>query len=263
MQSEHPANDATVVIPTMAETAATGTPLSGKGAARDATLIVHRRQLPTIALAIVRGSGEVLITFGLVILLFAGYEVYGKTAQINDHQHSLDNQFAQNPVITPATPQPSAPTIAPLPGSAIARLYLPKLGLHWVVVEGVAPKDIRFGPGHYPGTALPGQTGNFSVAGHRLIGIFWDLDRIQSGDVAIVETRTDWYVYLVYQNQIVTPHSVEVVAPMPNKPGVAPDAAYLTMTTCNPKYNNYQRMVVHARLVTHTPHDQPPSQLGG
>ena len=68
---------------------------------------------------------------------------------------------------------------------------------------------------------------------------------------------------LVYQNEIVTPHSVEVVAPMPDKPGAPPDAAYLTMTTCNPKYNNYQRMVVHARLITRSPHDQPPSQLGG
>jgi Sortase domain len=57
-----------------------------------------------------------------------------------------------------------------LRGTAIGRLYLPRLHLHWVVVEGVALADIRYAPGHYPGTALPGDPGNFAVAGHRLPG---------------------------------------------------------------------------------------------
>ena len=108
-----------------------------------------------------------------------------------------------------------------------------------------------------------GATQEHAVAGHRLIGIFWDLDRIQPGDVAVVETRAGWFVYLVTENHIVTPHSMEVIAPEPNRPGVAPAGAYLTMTTCNPKWDNYQRMAVHARLVKSTPHDQPPTELGG
>ena len=214
----------------------------------------------------VRGLGELLITLGLVVLLFAAYEVYGKTAMINNQQHQLDNQFGQgagDPRVGPSTgPSAGASAPAPLTGSAVARLYLPKLGLHWVVVEGVTLKDIRYAPGHYPGTALPGQVGNFAMAGHRVIGIFWDLDRIQPGDVAVVETTTDWYVYQVTRNEIVTPHSVEVIAPEPDRPGVPPDGAYITMTTCNPRYNNYQRMAVHGKLVAHYPHDQRPSQLG-
>jgi sortase A len=214
--------------------------------------------------AAARVAGELLVTLGVIVLLFAAYEVYGKTALIHDQQSALENQLAQAwgvPAIAP-TAAPGAAALAPPSGNAVGRLYLPKLHLHWVVVEGVAPRDIRYGPGHYPGTALPGQPGNFSVAGHRVIGIFWDLDRIQPGDVAIVETRTGWYVYRVTENHIVTPHSTEVVAPLPNRPGVAPDGAYLTMTTCNPKYNNYQRMAVHARLVGALPHDQRPAELG-
>ena len=218
----------------------------------------------TVLRGTARVAGELLITLGLVVLLFAAYEVYGKTAAIGHHQDDLSTQlnhaWDDPALVTPGSPGPSA---APAPpGNAIGRLYLPRLHLHWVVVEGVTQRDIRYGPGHYPGTALPGRPGNFAVAGHRMVGIFWDLDRIQPGDLAVVETRTGWFVYLVTENHIVTPHSMEVIAPEPNQPGVAPDGAYLTMTTCNPKWDNYQRMAVHARLVKTAPHDQPPAELG-
>ena len=36
-----------------------------------------------------------------------------------------------------------------------------------VIVEGTGTEDLKRGPGHYPGTAMPGQVGNFVVAGHR------------------------------------------------------------------------------------------------
>ena len=41
-------------------------------------------------------------------------------------------------------------------GNAIARLYIPRLGKQWVVVQGVTPADIRYAPGHYTETAMPG-----------------------------------------------------------------------------------------------------------
>jgi len=195
--------------------------------------------------------------------------VYGKTAIIHDRQNALDHQLDQAWGAPTVAPSPSAsastpakpPALAPPPGNAIGRLYIPRLHLHWVVVEGVTLKDIRYAPGHYPGTAMPGQLGNFSVAGHRSIGIFWDLDRVRPADFVIVETRTDWYVYQVIQSHVVTPHSVEVIAPKPNEPDAPPDGNYLTLTTCNPKYDNYERLVVHARLFGQWPHDQRPPQL--
>jgi len=226
----------TIVLPAVA-------PDTGRGAVRTAA----------------RVAGELLVTLGVVVLLFAGYEVYGKTALIHDRQHVLDQAWG---ALAPPAAAGSAAPLAPPSGNAVGRLYLPKLHLHWVVVEGVTQRDIRYGPGHHPGTALPGRPGNFAVAGHRMVGIFWDLDRIQPGDLAVVETRTGWFVYLVTENHIVTPHSMEVIAPEPNQPGVAPDGAYLTMTTCNPKWDNCQRMAVRARLVKTAPHDQPPAELG-
>jgi LPXTG-site transpeptidase (sortase) family protein len=209
-----------------------------------------------------RVSGEILITFGLVILLFAVYEVYGKASAIEAHQKVLSHQLDQAWAKAVADAASPADSRVP-PGTAIARLYVPVMKLHWVVVEGVDVGDIRFAPGHYPGTAMPGQIGNFSVAGHRVPPLFWNLQEVRPGDQVVVQTQAYWYVYRVTANEIVTPHSIEVVAPTPDRIGVAPITSMLTLTTCNPKWNDYQRMVVHAELVTTTPYgDGPPMALG-
>ena len=198
----------------------------------------------------VRVSGELMITFGLIVLLFAGYEVFGNSAKVDNEQDTLTNALDDqwnDPTVAPSSPVKAGPAA---PGkNLVGRLYIPKLGMEWVVVDGVRPQDIRYAPGHYPETAKPGKVGNFSVAGHRIRKIFWRLDELQEGDVIGVETRTNWYVYRVTDEQIVKPSAVEVVAPVPNKPNAKPTKSMLTLTTCNPKFNNYERLIVHAELV--------------
>ncbi|MFG3604041.1 class E sortase [Micromonospora chersina] len=200
---------------------------------------------------IVRGTGEVLITFGLVVLLFAGYEIWGKAVIVDAHQNDLSSQLAQewgaDPTVGPTT-GPSPKPKPPAEGKPVAGLYIPKLDKHWVVVEGVTPDDIRYAPGHYPKSAMPGQVGNFAVAGHRIRATFWRLDELRSGDAIVVETQGEWIIYKVYQQQIVKPNQVEVVAPVPGKPNERPTEKLLTLTTCNPKFDNYQRLIIHARL---------------
>lgn len=210
----------------------------------------------------VRLTGELLITFGIVVLLFAGYEIWGKTVIVNAHQHDLSNELAQEWQPDP-TVGPSQPALVPVEGRPVAGLYIPKLDKNWVVVEGVSQADIRFAPGHYPRTALPGEVGNFAVAGHRNRATFWDLDQLHPGDVIVAESRTDWYVYLVSSTEIVKPTEVEVVAPVPDKPSVKPTEKMLTLTTCNPKFDNYQRLIVHAKLARSQPKsDGRPRELG-
>jgi LPXTG-site transpeptidase (sortase) family protein len=222
--------------------------------------------------AVVRGVGEVCITLGLILLLFAAYEVWGKTAAVNAHQGDLDKQLAQDwggpAPATSASPSagPKADALPPPDGKAIARLYIPRMGKQWIVVQGVTPADIRFAPGHYPTSAMPGQVGNFSVAGHRTPAIFWDMDLVKQGDEIVVETKDTWYVYKTSQVEIVSPHAVQVVAPVPNQPGKKPTEQMLTLTTCNPKFNNYQRLVVHAVLdptQTRSRAQGRPAALGG
>jgi sortase A len=221
----------------------------------------------------VRTVGELMVTFGLIVLLFAGYEVWGKTAIVNAHQDDLDKQLSQlwdgptdDPTVAPSgTPaSPTTKTLAPPGGNAIARIYIPRLGKHWVVVQGVTPADIRYAPGHYPGTAMPGKIGNFAVAGHRTPAIFWDLDKVKPGDKIVIETKGYWYVYQVTVQEIVTPHSIEVIAPVPDQPGVKATQAMITLTTCNPKWDNYQRLVLHGKLIRQQSRAAgPPAELGG
>jgi sortase A len=231
-----------------------------------------RRTVGSVVRTVARGSGEVLITFGLIVLLFAAYELWGKSAIVNAHQNDLQRQldqaWATAPTVSPTESAGPVPAPANLPkpgnGKVIAALFIPRMGKHWVVVQGVTPADIRYAPGHYPNTALPGQIGNFSVAGHRTPAIFWDLDQLRTGDPVVVETADSWYIYEVVGSEVVTPNAVQVIAPVPNRPGVPPTTAMLTMTTCNPKLRNYQRLIVHAELARTDTHSAGrPPELGG
>ena len=50
-------------------------------------------------------------------------------------------------------------------------MYIPSLGQDYHVHRSSrAPTtaDLAIGPGHYTGSALPGQPGDFAVAGHRV-----------------------------------------------------------------------------------------------
>lgn len=188
--------------------------------------------------------GELVFTAGLVMLFFALWSVYGKQFETNQEQdrlvQAMEDQFANE-----------AETVAaePLPGEAHSRLYLPTLGENWVVVEGVTQADIALGPGHYPGSAEPGEIGNYAIAGHRVPSVFWDLDLLNVGDEMVLEGRDGFYTYEVVESQIVTPDQVEVVAPNPFEQGEDPESALLTLTTCHPKLNNSHRLIVHAELV--------------
>ncbi len=208
-----------------------------------------------------RTAGELLITFGLIVLLFAAYEVWGQAAIVDAHQNELNQQLNQQwaaPTVGPSKPA----TVAD--GKVMAALFIPRLDKHWVVVQGVSPADIRYAPGHYPDTAMPGEVGNFSMAGHRTKAIFWDIDKLVAGDAIVVQTADTWFVYKVTGHEIVKPTAVEVVAPVPDQPGATPTQALLTLTTCNPKFNNYQRLIVHAQLDRKQPRTAGnPAELGG
>jgi sortase A len=218
---------------------------------------------PTLATRIrsgIRVSGEVMITFGLIVLLFAGYEVFGNGAKVQSEQDSLNSKLDQDwadPTVGPTKAGPAAPG-----DSLVGRLYIPKFAKEWVVVNGVLPDDIKYAPGHYPDTAMPGQIGNFSVAGHRIPKIFWRINELNAGDVIGVETRDTWYIYKVYGREIVKPDAVQVVEPVPDQPGVKPTKAVLTLTTCNPKGNNYQRLIVHAQLASQVKRDSSKPNAG-
>ncbi|HWC35626.1 MAG TPA: class E sortase [Mycobacteriales bacterium] len=204
---------------------------------------------------VVRGIGQLFITAGLVILLFVVYELWwtGFTTQRDQHRllNTLHKEWAHG--ITLKDP--------PL-GSAIAILRIPRLGPKYLfaVVQGTSTADLIKGPGHYPGTAMPGAVGNFAVAGHRTTyeHPFYSINRLRPGDAIVLETRTRWFTYTVenipgtnarYQ-EIVSPSDIAVAYPVPDQPdaGLTPTQRVLTFTSCNPRYSAAQRIVIHGLL---------------
>ena len=85
---------------------------------------------------------------------------------------------------------------APLPGSPVARLRIPKLGLDEIVVEGVGDAELNVGPGHLPGSAMPGLPGNAVISAHR-DRHFARLGGITVGDTVVTEQgprRVRWVI---------------------------------------------------------------------
>ena len=136
-----------------------------------------------------------------------------------------------------ARPEPHQPfAIIRAPGIAV-------LEDGWTVVEGVERSDLKNGAGHMPHTPIPGQPGNSVISGHRTTygAPFRDLDQLQPGDRIEVETALGVHGYEVRETIIVDPFAVWVTEPR--------NGAWLTLTTCHPKFSSRERMVLFAELV--------------
>ena len=136
------------------------------------------------------------------------------------------------------------PSLENLPvreGSPFSRIEIPRLGVSVIVLEGVQPRYLRLGAGHIPGTALPGESGNVAIAGHRDT-FFRKLSQIRGQDRITLTTLRGSFAYSVESTQIVNPDAVEVLRPS--------DQPTLTLITCYPfSYIGAapQRFVVKAR----------------
>jgi sortase A len=215
-----------------------------------------------------RGLGQTLITLGIVVLLFCVYELYFTNLYTDKQQAKLGDDLT-NAWHDPApSPAPGTSLVAVALGKGIAVIRMPSLGrnYHKVVVEGVGKEDLKKGPGHYPGTALPGAVGNMVISGHRTTygAPFNRIDELHAGDAIVIETRDTWFTYIVTSQQVVAPTAVEVTYPVPGQRGAIPTKKLLTLTTCNPKYSARQRLIVHAQLQSSLPKaDGDPPALTG
>jgi sortase A len=218
-----------------------------------------------------RGLGQTLITMGVVVLLFCVYELYFTNLYTGQQQSKArDDVQAQWAVPTPSA-SPGAPLAGPPLGKGFALLWIPRIGKvdkHALVLfEGVGHEDLKRGPGHYPGTALPGAVGNMVVSGHRTTygAPFNRVDELHAGDPIVVETRDTWFTYRVTGEQVVKPTAIEVTYAVPGNKNAVPTKRLLTLTTCNPKYSAKTRLIVNALLETALPKTagDPPALTGG
>jgi sortase A len=218
----------------------------------------------------IAGLGRILVTLGLLILLFVAYQLWGTGIFTARAQASLEDDFeaAQDayaaaettttlPADDPTLPGPDTTTpttaartfAAELPplveGEQAGHIVIPKIGSDWYFVEGTSRQDLKKGPGHYPGTPMPGQVGNAAIAGHRTTygAPFNRLDELAPGDEIIITTWVGEYTYKVRDVPFaVEPAQTEVVQN-------TPDSSQLTLTTCHPKFSARERLIVVADLV--------------
>ncbi len=202
--------------------------------------------------------GRVVLVAGILILLFIPYLLWGTglmTARSQAHLRaefgsaqrlagtSTPTTLANPPPNNAPVAQPAGRIAAPAVGSPVGTITIPKIDLSMVVVEGTGDAQLQTGPGHYPGTPLPGELGNAAIAGHRTTYLhpFYNLNELVPGDSITIVTLQGIFLYHVTGSLAVSPTDVSVIDQT--------RGATLTLTTCNPRYSASQRLVVHARLV--------------
>jgi sortase A len=157
--------------------------------------------------------------FALASLLALGYcGVYLAKAWL--YQADAAQSFArerlneQHPTEKPSPFKSATTAKRPYPssGSAVAKLAIPRVGLSTIVLEGTDERELKLGPGHIPGTSLPGGGGNVGVAGHRDT-FFHPLRFIRKDDTIQVITREQEYHYKVVSTEVVGPDAVQVLYP--------------------------------------------------
>lgn len=225
--------------------------------------------------------GRTFIALGVLTLLFVAYQLWGTGLLTAQAQGALEDDFEESVAeaetavavvaeLEAAAASGDAEAIAAAEeaaeqarfelaeliwkprGDAVAKLLIPDINVSWTVVSGVGVDDLQKGPGHYPGTPMPGMPGNASIAGHRTTwgAPFNRIDELDPGDEITVQTAQGVFTYRVVPQEngkghfIVSPDRVDVL----DQDFIdTPDR--LTLTACHPKFSARQRIIVVAELV--------------
>nr|BFF22964.1 hypothetical protein GCM10025732_09290 [Glycomyces mayteni] len=241
-----PEPDGTAILPVIPADDVPAPPGAESAARKKRTVKRHRGDG---ARSTVRGLGEVLISLGAIVLLYAAYEVFGVSGEINNEQDTLSTDLD---TMWQAEEEGDEGSPVPELGDAFARMWAPDIRPEsWTLVEGTEPADIEYAPGRYLDGAMPGEMGNFTLAGHNVPAIFQKIRDLEPGDKVVIETKDYFYVYEVQEHVVVDETQVDITAPVPGDPGAEPgdEDHWLTLFTCHPLWDNYERYVVYSQLV--------------
>jgi sortase A len=154
------------------------------------------------------------------------------------------------PTTTVDDPSAGLPVPAPVPADpranesvvSLGSIEIPKLAVDKVLYEGVTLTTLDRGPGHWPGTAMPGGVGNVVVGGHRTSHDkpFRNIDKLSAGDEVVFTTDAGRFVYTVTSTEVVTPDQVRIIDQTPERTA--------TLFACTPLGSTSHRLVVHLAL---------------
>jgi sortase A len=197
-----------------------------------------------------RVVGGVLITAGALVFVFSLVAPSWQDA-ISAREQTV---FADS-VSIQAKSQKSPSEALPV-AKVFAKLYVPRFGNDYVhaIAESTSLNKVlnKVGIGHYQSTQMPGEVGNFAIAGHRAGngGPFRLIDKFKKGDLAYVQTSSGWFTYRWLQTAVVKPSAIGVIYPKPvglTAPTTA--ESFLTLTSCTPIHVNTDRIVAWFELV--------------
>jgi sortase A len=218
--------------------------------------------------------GEILVTAGVLLLLFVAWQLWiGDwigAAQKDAAGASLSHQWAEEysgptstaaPTTDPHPQVTASPPAMPQPANAqiFATMHIPRFGAGYnVPMAGGTSRAATLDPigiGHYDGTPMPGTLGNMAVAAHRTTfgKPFNRIADLHVGDAIVIETKEGWYTYRFRTLEYVKPDAYDVTDPVPQQTGVSANDRYLTMTSCSPMYFKTERIVAYSVFEAFTP----------
>jgi sortase A len=218
--------------------------------------------------------GELLLLGGLGVLGYIVWQPWHTGVTVTAKQTELSAQQSARWAEESRTVEPGVipVTAKPAPAEAFAVLHVPAFGTtyanvvaettDWWTVLNLDEKGI----GRYESTQLPGEPGNFALAGHRsgpLINSFREVMNLRVGDPLVVETADGWYTYRFRSIEYVLPDAVDVLNPFPRLEGVPGEDRILTLTTCHPKWaGSDERAIAYSVFEGFQPRsDGPPAEL--
>lgn len=226
--------------------------------------------------------GDLLITAGVLVGLFLGWQVWFNnmvmagqqtSAAAEQSQKWIDDAIkAPRPTPTPTeSGVPVDPPVMAVPADyqSFAVIYVPRFGADWkrtirqtVDVEKVL-NSYSAGVGHYKDTQMPGEVGNFAIAGHDSGwgNTFIDVRNLRVGDKIYVQTQDGWYTYVFRNFEFVQPSAIQVVSAVPRHPDVQPVDRLMTITTCNPPFHAGERLIAYNVFESYAPAQDVPSEI--
>lgn len=211
---------------------------------------------PPQRLSVVGVLGDLLITAGVLVLLFIGWQQWFNDIVVaREHASAaqrINDSFgkADGSTTTPAGGW-GDPKVSAQPGNTevFGTMYVPRFGADYAVplAGGTTTAGTldTIGVGHYDDTQMPGEVGNFAVAGHRTThgAPFNAIANLQLGDKIYVSTADGWYTYTFRNLEYVPPTQVSVIDPAPDQVDVVSKDRVMTMTSCNPMFSARERIV--------------------
>lgn len=218
--------------------------------------------------------GELLITAGVFVLLFLGWQLWFNDLLVDNELRAQSVQQSsawQGNASTAEGGTSQEPPVLGKPGAigdVFGLMIIPRFGSGYYkpIAEGTGTVQVlnKGEIGHYPTSAMPGAVGNFAVAAHRTSygKPFNGLSNLRTGDPIYVETKDGWYQYDFRNLEYVRPTGVGVIAPVPQADGTTPQDRLMTMTSCNPLFSAAERIIAYSVFDRFYPRaDGPPEQI--